>query len=103
ILLLAARFGAAGASLRVLTVTVDLIWRALNGPSLFLGGTPESNVFALQVFLVCLAVPVLLLGASVDQTRHVERELRADEERIALAAAAAKSGFWEFDTPPNTL
>jgi signal transduction histidine kinase len=98
-----ARFGTAGASISVLTVTIDLIWRALNGPSLFLGPTADTNVFALQIFLMCLAVPVLLLGASIDQTRQVERKLREDEERIGLAAAAAHVGFWQYDIAANRI
>jgi signal transduction histidine kinase len=103
ILWFTARFGAAGASLSILAVTIDLIWRTLNGPSLFLEGTAETNVFALQVFMVCLAIPVLLLGASIDQTRNVERELREDEERIGLAAAAANVGFWQYDGAASQL
>jgi signal transduction histidine kinase len=103
ILWFTARFGAAGASLSILTVTVDLIWRALNGPSYFVGGTPDSNVFALQIFLLCLAIPVLLLGASIGQTREVERQLREDEERIGLAAATANIGFWQYDLATKTL
>lgn len=94
----AVRFGAAGASAAILTVTIALIGRALSGPSLFVGSTPDANVFALQVFLVCLAVPVLLLGASIDQTRRVEGKLQEDEERIALVAAAASLGFWHRDS-----
>lgn len=94
----AVRFGAAGASAAILTITIALVGRALNGPSLFAGGTPESNVFALQVFLACLAAPVLLLGTSIDQIRGVESELREDEERIALVAAAANLGFWHRDS-----
>jgi signal transduction histidine kinase len=94
----AARFGAAGASAGILTVTIALIGCALNGPGLFVAGTPEANVFALQVFVVCLAVPVLLLGASIDQTRQVEGELKQDEDRIALVAADANLGFWHRDS-----
>jgi len=94
----AARFGVAGASAGILTVTIVLIGRALSGPSFFAAGTPETNVFALQVFAVCLAIPVLLLGAAIDETHSVERELRQDEERIALVAAAANLAFWHRDS-----
>ena len=94
----AARFGAAGASASILTLTIALIGRALSGPSFFAAGTPEANVFALQVFVVCLAIPVLLLGAAIDETRRIESKLREDEERIALVAAAANLGFWHQDS-----
>lgn len=103
ILWCAVRFGAVGASAGILTMTIALVGRALNGPSLFLGGTPEANVLALQIFLVCLAVPVLLLGASIDQIRKGERKSREDEDRIALAVAAANLGFWHYDSTSKLL
>jgi hypothetical protein len=44
---------------------------------LFLGDSAEESVFALQLFLIALAVPVLLLAASVDQLRSEEQTTRA--------------------------
>ncbi|MCK9909024.1 MASE1 domain-containing protein [Microbacteriaceae bacterium K1510] len=90
----AIRFGVSGASVGALTVTVVVISHTLDGASPFGGGSPESNVFALQVFLVSLAVPVLLLGASIDQARRAEDRLSEDEEQIALVAVAVSVGFW---------
>ena len=91
----ASRFGVKGASAAILIMTIVLIWRALNGSSLFLAGTPETNVFALQVFLIGLAVPMLLLGSSINEVRHAERRLRQDEERMAFVAATANVGMWQ--------
>ena len=88
------RFGAKGASTGILIVTVALTWRALKGPSLFIGDDPETNVLALQVFLIGLSVPVLLLGAALDGLRHAGETMRAltgsvltaqDEERRRIA------------------
>ncbi len=70
------RFGAKGASTAILIVTVVLIGRTLNGPSLFVGADPESNVLGLQLFLIALSIPVLLLGAAIDELRHAEQAMR---------------------------
>ena len=93
----AIRFGQVGASSAVLVVTVTLLWSALNGHSLFITETPDASVFAIQAFVVGLAVPVLLLGAAIDETRRAERATRASEERMAFAAVAADLCLWHFD------
>jgi signal transduction histidine kinase len=88
------RFGGKGASGAILVVTVVLIWRTLKGPSLFVGADPETNVLALQVFLAGLSIPVLLLGAAIDELRHAAQTTRdlagsvltaQDEERRRIA------------------
>ena len=88
------RFGAKGASTAILVVTVVLIGRTLQGPSLFIGADPETNVLALQIFLICLSIPMLLLGAAIDDLRHAEQTMRRlagsvltaqDEERRRIA------------------
>jgi len=66
----------------------------LKGPTLFIGADPETNVLALQVFLAGLAIPVLLLGAAIDELRHAAQTTRdlagsvltaQDEERRRIA------------------
>jgi integral membrane sensor domain MASE1 len=88
------RFGARGASAAVLLVAAVLISSTLRGPSQFGTGQPETTVLALQLFLAAFSVPVLLLGAAVDQLRRSEqltREFagsvmkRHDDERRELA------------------
>src|SRR5215211_4922456 len=88
------RFGGKGASGAILVVTVVLIWRTLKGPTLFIGADPETNVLALQIFLAGLAIPVLLLGAAIDELRHAAQTTRdlagsvltaQDEERRRIA------------------
>ena len=46
----AVRFGAKGASGAIFVISIVLIWRTLNGPSLFDIGSPEANVFGMQLF-----------------------------------------------------
>src|SRR4029450_2669088 len=66
----------------------------LHGSGLLLDTDPERSVLALQLFLTCLAIPVLLLGALIDELQGAEqtrRELPAsvvpaqDEERRRIA------------------
>jgi signal transduction histidine kinase len=89
----AVRFGEKGASTAILVIAIILTWRTLHGGGLFPEG-PERSVLALQLFLTGLSVPVLLLGASIDESRRVEqtrRELTAsvvkaqDVERRRIA------------------
>jgi PAS domain S-box-containing protein len=99
----ATRFGEKGASGAVLVVTVVLLWLALNQSSLFVAGDPERNVLALQIFLIGLAIPVLLLGATIDEVRRAEAATRESEERMQFAAAAADIGLWHFDRTTGQL
>ena len=93
----AVRFGANGASGAIFVISVVLIWRTLNGPSLFDIGSPEANVFGMQLFLIGLSPPILLLGSAIEETRRAERTTRESEERISFAAAASNVGLWQYE------
>jgi PAS domain S-box-containing protein len=103
ILWAATRFGEKGASGAVLVVTVVLLWLALNRSSLFVAGDPERNVLALQIFLIGLAIPVLLLGATIDEVRRAEAATRESEARMQFAAASADIGLWYFERTTGRL
>ena len=88
------RFGERGASAAILIVAIVLTWRTLHGPGLFPGEEPEESVLALQFFLTGLSIPVLLLGAVINELRVAERTTRKltaslmsaqDEERRRIA------------------
>jgi signal transduction histidine kinase len=90
----AVRFGEKGASAAVLIVAVILTWRTLHGSGLFPDEDPERSVLALQIFMTGLTIPVLMLGALIDELRGAERTTRAlaaslvraqDEERRRIA------------------
>ncbi|MGB8039462.1 MAG: MASE1 domain-containing protein [Pseudolabrys sp.] len=98
-----ARFGAKGASGTVFVVSLVLIWRTLKGPSLFDIGNAETNVFAMQLFLIALSTPILLLGAAIDETRHAETITRAREQRISFAAASSRVGLWQYEIESGTF
>jgi signal transduction histidine kinase/integral membrane sensor domain MASE1 len=93
----AIRFGASGASGAILVLSLVLIWRTLNGPSLFDMGSPEANVFAMQLFLIALAPPILLLGSAIEETQRAEKATRDSEERISFAAASSDVGLWQYE------
>ena len=97
ILWAAMRFGERGASGAILVVTIVLLWLALNRTSLFVAADPGHNVAALQIFLIGLSIPVLLLGATIDETRRAEAATRESEERMQFAAASANIGLWSFE------
>ena len=90
----AVRYGEKGASGAILIMTVVLTWRTLHGSGLLHGDDPERSVLALQLFLTGLSIPVLLLGALIDELRGAEQTMRAlaisvvraqDEERRRIA------------------
>ena len=94
ILWAAVRFGERGASAAILVVAVILTWRTLHVGGLFPDESPEQSALALQLFLTGLSIPVLLLAASIDESRSAERmrrELAAlvvraqDDERRRIA------------------
>ena len=93
----AVRFGAKGASGAVFVISVALIWRTLNGPSLFDIGSAEANVFGIQLFLIGLSPPILLLGSAIEETRRAERTTREREGRISFAAASSNVGLWQYE------
>jgi signal transduction histidine kinase/integral membrane sensor domain MASE1 len=89
------RFGAKGATLSTLLVTVIAIYRSLSGTSLFASSDSETTVLALQTFIISLSAPMLLLGTAIDETKNAEQATRQSEERMAFAAASARAGLWE--------
>jgi len=93
----AVRFGSAGASTAIGTVTFLAIWSAAHGHGPFSGGPAEQDALSIQIFLIALSVPILFLGAVIEERATREAELRESEERIRLAADAGNLGIWEWD------
>ncbi len=103
LLWISVRFGAKGASTAIIIVALVLIIRSLNGSTLFVTQDSETNVLSLQLFIISLAIPILLLSASVDQARDAERSIRKHEELITFVATNANIGFWQLDLATDRL
>jgi signal transduction histidine kinase len=72
----AVRFGIKGASGAILIVTVTAISMALKDLTVFAAASSETQVLALQLFLMAFAIPVLLLGASIEGLQRAEATIR---------------------------
>jgi signal transduction histidine kinase/integral membrane sensor domain MASE1 len=97
------RSGVRGSGAAILLITLVLIGGALSGTGLFIAHDPETNVLALQIFIVGLGIPMVLLGASVDQARDAEHRERSREVQMMFAARNASIGFWHLDCPTDRL
>jgi glucose-6-phosphate-specific signal transduction histidine kinase len=90
----AVRFGQRGASSALFVVATILIWATLHGLGPFNDDEAGLSVLALQLFLTGLAIPVLLLGALIDELRGAALTMQhlaasvvgaQDEERRRIA------------------
>jgi signal transduction histidine kinase len=103
ILWAAIRFGITGASSAVLVVAIVLIWRVINGPSPFVASDVETNVFAMQAFLLGLAMPALLLSATIEEAQRAAQTIKESEERFAFAASSASLGLWHYNNETDSF
>ncbi|HEU0210522.1 MAG TPA: MASE1 domain-containing protein [Candidatus Udaeobacter sp.] len=90
----AVRFGALGASTGISVVGFLAIWSASHGHGPFSGGTPEQDALSIQIFLIGLGIPLLCLGAVVEERVTGETELRESESRFQIVADAAPVLIW---------
>ena len=73
----ALRFGSGGASLALTAVTFTAIWSVDRGAGPFLASSPRENIFALQIFVVCVAGSMLCLASVAAERQRVARLYRA--------------------------
>jgi signal transduction histidine kinase len=90
----AVRFGEKGASAAILIVAAFMTWRALRETAIVANDGPEDSVLIVQIFMLGISIPVLLLGALIDELRGAERTMRhlaasilrvQDDERRRIA------------------
>jgi two-component system, LuxR family, sensor kinase FixL len=93
----AIRFGMRGASGAIVAIAFLSVEAALEGRGPFSGQSPVATALALQHFLLLRAVPLYLVAILIEQRRAIERSLRESQERMSLAATAARLWFWEWD------
>jgi PAS domain S-box-containing protein len=82
----AVRFGSAGASASLLLVALLTIWNATHGRGPF-----ANEVRSLQIFLAAINIPLLCLGAVLEERRKVENELRSNHDLLNLISGIAET------------
>jgi len=88
----AVRFGPAGASLSLLTTALVAIWAGTQGRGPFTRLPAAESVFALQIFLITVAIPLMCLAALIEERRRVEKALgRGCASRNSLRACRPPS------------
>jgi signal transduction histidine kinase len=85
----AVRFGPGGTGWSVLAVAFVASWNALHGRGPFTSSVPETDVRALQLFLLSISAPLLFLSATLKERdvtlvalRHNESSLRRSLTRV---------------------
>ena len=112
------RYGEKGASGTILVIATTMTWCTLRSRGMFAGHDQEMSVLALQLFLTGLSIPILLLGAMVEELRNAGQMTRTlgasliraqDEERRRIARdldreatleeaqRIAHLGYWDHD------
>ena len=90
----AARFGSLGTSTALSIVCFLAIWSGSHGHGPFSGGTAEQNTLSIQIFLIVLSIPMLFLGAVIEERATGETERRESESRFRIVADAAPVLIW---------
>ncbi|HET7609339.1 MAG TPA: MASE1 domain-containing protein [Gammaproteobacteria bacterium] len=93
----ALRFGLGGMSASMLLITIFAIWGTMQGRGPFLAQAPAENAFALQLFILVAATPLLLLSAVIADERRSKEAVRVTEQRMSLAAESAQLVLWDWD------
>jgi two-component system, LuxR family, sensor kinase FixL len=93
----AVRFGTRGAAASITAVAFLAILGAANGHGPFADESPEQNAISIQVFLISMSLPLLLLGALIEERERAEKTLRDREARISLATESANLALWTVD------
>src|SRR5258705_10638613 len=97
----AVRFGPKGISTALLAVTFLSTWGAIHGLGPFVNRSPEENALSAQLFLILIALPLLTLGAVIDEQKRLREAAKKDEEHLELALNAALMGTWDWHIADN--
>ncbi|HEV2456925.1 MAG TPA: PAS domain S-box protein, partial [Ktedonobacterales bacterium] len=77
----AVRFGPRGITTALSLTALLAIIGAINGVGPFVGPSAQANVFALQLFLISVGMPLFILAAATQERAEVDKALRTSEER----------------------
>ena len=93
----AVRFGTRGAATAITVVAFLAILGSAHGYGPFADESAEQNAISVQVFLISMSLPLLLLGALIEEREQAEKTLRDREARISLATESANLALWTVD------
>lgn len=93
----AVRFGLRGTTVAISVVASLALWGATHGQGPFAAKSSEENAFSVQIFLICMSLPLLFLATSLEERNRVEETLRERDERIGLAEESANLALWSID------
>ncbi len=100
----AVRFGARGASLMTLIISVVAVWHTTHGNGPFIAATGAGTLVAAACYLAAVAVTGLTLAAAVAHERETAtRTLEQREQQLRVALDAARMGIWSWSTADNRL
>lgn len=99
----ALRFGSIGISTAVIVVAFFSIWGAVHDYGPFSKQGPPDNVVSIQLFLICTAIPFLVLGAVVEERKRNVEALRKSEERLRLAIQAGRMHAFEWNVATDVI
>ncbi len=100
----ALRFGARGASLTTLTVSIVAVWHTTRGAGPFVGPSSAGTLVAVAWYLGVVAITGLALAAAVSRERESATEaIRQRDEQLQVALDAAGMGIWSWSAADNRL
>jgi len=99
----ATRFGLIGASTSLSVIAVLATARIAEKTTLFSMGFESKSLLFLQVFLFVVSIPVLCIGALMEEKNSVEKSLRESEQRLRLAAQAGRMFAYSWDAATDLI
>ena len=96
------RFGPRGVSTGLLLVMFLAIVGATHGQGPFVANSAAANALSIQWFLIVVSIPLMALGAVIEERQRAETAARQNEEHLAMAMNAAQMGTWEWNIRDNT-
>lgn len=97
----AVRFGPSGLGVALFVMVFVFLARPFGGPSI--AATAADNAFALQVFLIAMAVPLQLLAVLVEERRRAHHEVAESQRRYRMATAAGGVAVFDWDLETDRI
>jgi formate hydrogenlyase transcriptional activator len=90
----AVRYRPAGVSFTLLVVASHSLYQTINLRGAFVQGSPVQNLFALEISLAVLALPLMLLSSLIEEGREKSKALAESEARFRTMADTAPVLMW---------